>query len=164
MFDSFKLELLNDAFEQMSEKKNLDHLSRFKQLSDTALNNEGWFEWELFDRLLKVDRGWIRAKKNRKKPNRKRGDGVDLQFDNNRFIELRAVTTKKTNMPWVIMGLTDHGDADAVIFLALNHPSLNRWLTANKKDDRIQYKSKKYDIKFKPINNDWIVGIMKKIK
>jgi len=54
------------------------------QLTRFSLNNEGWFEWEFYHHLLKIENGWSKQnQKNRKGKNRKPGgDGVDLQFSN----------------------------------------------------------------------------------
>jgi len=167
-FDQFELDLLNDALEQMSEESVQRRLSTFKELRSSALNNEHWFEWELYYHLLNVDRGWNREKRglgNRKRENRQRGDGVDLQFSNNRFIELRAATTEKTNMSWVLKGLKDHRDADAVLFLALSHENLRKWLKIHKVDDnKIHYREQDYEINTRDVNEDWIVGIVKMIQ
>jgi len=146
----------------MSEKSVQRRLSAFKELRNTPLNNEGWFEWELYYHLLKVERGWKKEKKNRRK-NRQPGDGVDLQFSNNKFIELRAATTEKTNMNWVLDGLIHHKEADALLFLALYHENLKKWLEKKKTNgNKIHYKGKSYEIEFKKVNEDWIVGIAKR--
>lgn len=160
-FNQFELNLLEDVWEQMREKSVQRRLSAFKELRNTRLNNEGWFEWELYYHLLKVERGWRKEKKNRKK-NRQRGDGVDLQFSNNKFIELRVATTEKTNMNWVLDGLIQHHDADALLFLALYHKNLKKWLEKKKTNgNKIKYKGDDYEIKVKNVNQDWIVGIAK---
>jgi hypothetical protein len=136
-------------------------LSAFEKLRNTPLNNEGWFEWELYYQLLNVDRGWKKEKKNRRK-NREPGDGVDLQFFNNEFIELRAATTEKTNMSWILQGLIEHKHANAVLFLALYHKNLRKWLEKKKiNEDEVNYKDKNYEIRIKNVNEDWVVGIAK---
>ena len=167
-FTQFELAILDDAWEQMSEESVQRRLSTFKELRTSALNNEHWFEWELYHHLLNIDRGWKREKRglgNRKKENRQHGDGVDLQFLNNRFIELRAITTEKTNMSWVLKGFKDHRDADAVLFLALNHENLRKWLKVHKIDDhKIRYAEQDYEINIRNVNEDWIVGIVKVIQ
>jgi len=167
-FNQFELNLLNDAWEQMSEESVRRRLATFQELRATALNNEAWFEWELYHHLLKVDRGWKREKRsrgNRKKENRQRGDGVDLQFANNRFIELRAVTTEKSTMRHVIMGLVEHRDASAVLFLALYYQNLKRWLEKHKiNGNKIRYRNQDYEIRIKHVDKDWVVGMVKRIE
>jgi len=106
-----------------------------------------------------------REKHNRRGQNRQRGDGVDLQFINNRFIELRAVTTERSNMSWVLKGFIDHPDADAVLFLALNHENLKAWLRERTiGENRISHQGKEFEIKIENVNDHWIVGIVKTIK
>ena len=157
-FSKFELDLLNDAFEQMKSVE--DRLSAFQKLRNTTLNNEGWFEWELYYRLLKKNRGWKKGKRRRIK-NRQRGDGVDLQFPNH-FIELRVVATEKTNMSWVLQGFKDHPDADAVLFLALYHKNLQGWIERKKIDNnKILYKDKIYELEIRRVNEEWIVGLIK---
>ena len=164
-FNQFELNLLEDAWEQMKEKSVQRRLSAFKELRKTPINNEGWFEWELYYHLLKVNRGWKKEKRNRKGKNRQRGDGVDLQFSNGRFIELRVVTTEQTSMSWVLKGFKEHSDADAVLFLALYHKNLKKWLEKYKNNgNRIHYKDLDYETKIKHVNEDWIVGIVKRIE
>ena len=163
-FSEFELTILNDAWEQMSEESIQRRLSAFEELRKTPINNEGWFEWELYYHLLNADRGWNREKRNRKGKNRQRGDGVDLQFLNGCFIELRAITTEKTNMKWVLDGLREHPDADAVVFLALNHKNLRKWLKKYKtNDNKLSYGNEDFEMKIRYINEDWIVGIVKRI-
>lgn len=157
-FSKFELDLLADAWEQMKSAE--DRLSVFRKLRNTPLNNEGWFEWELYYHLLKKDRGWKKEKKRRIK-NRQRGNGVDLQFQNH-FIELRVVTTEKTNMSWVLQGLKDHPDADAVLFLALYHKNLRKWLERKRiSSNKIRHKDKIYEILIRPVNEEWVVGLIK---
>ena len=164
-FDRFELDLLNDAWEQMREESVQQRLSAVEELRNTRSNNEAWFEWELYYRLLKVGRGWKREKRNRKGKNRRYGDGVDLQFANNRFIELRAVTTEKTNMAWVVDGLLQHKEADACLFLALYHKNLTKWLDRYKvSESRFHYRNLDFEIETKHINQNWIVGIVKRLK
>ena len=168
-FNQFELGLLKDALEQMREEGVQRRLCAFKELRKTPLNNEGWFEWELYYHLLKVDRGWKKEKKRRigqKGCERPTGDGVDLQFSNNRFIELRVATTEKTNMRWILKGLIDHVDANAVLFLALHHKNLKKWMekhTINGNRIRYKYRDKvrDYEIKTEEVNKDWIVGLVK---
>jgi len=167
MFDKFERDLLDDAWKQMSEKNVQKRLCIFKELRKTGLNNERWFEWELFYCLLttsRVNRDWDKDKKNRRK-NRDRGDGVDLQFSKqNRFVELKTIATEKGNMNW-IMGGFKNDDVDLVLFLALNHENLKKRLEECKiNDGKIRYKEKDYEIKIKEINPDWIVGIIKEAK
>lgn len=163
-FNQLELNLLEDAWEQMREESVQRRLYAFKELRNTPLNNEGWFEWELYYHLLKVDRGWKREKKRRIGENRQRGDGVDLQFPNH-FIELRVATTEKTNMLWILRGLIDHEDADAVLFLALYHENLKKWLRKNViHGNKIHYGTRHCEIKIKHVNEDWIVGIVKGIE
>ena len=173
-FDDFELRLLQDSLKQMREKSVQNRLSAFKKLRNTALNNERWFEWELYYRLLKVERSWIREKRNRRK-NKRLGDGVDLQFSNGKFIELRAATTDKTNMNWITDGIKHHREANAVLFLALFHKNLKKWLEKRKsaektiKDSgkeyelwmRIKDRGEEYELQIKKVNDDWIVGIVK---
>jgi len=164
-FDQFELDLLNDAWDQMNKKGVQDRLSKFKELRKTPINNEAWFEWELYHHLLTIDRGWKKEKKNRKGKNRQRGDGVDLQFSNNRFVELRAVTTEKTSFSWVLNGLLQHEEADAVLFLALYYMNLRKWLEKYKTNgNKLRYKGQNYEITIKHINEDWIVGMIKKME
>jgi len=161
-FTQFELALLEDAWEQMRDECTQRRLSAFKELRKTPLNNEHWFEWELYYRLLKVDRGWKKEKKNRKGANRQRGDGVDLQFSDDKFIELRVVTTEKGNMRWILRGLIEHKDANAVLFLALHHKNLRKWLEKRKiNENEINDKGKNYEVKVKPVNEDWVIGIAK---
>jgi len=174
-FNKFELTIFNDAWEQMHEKNVQHRLSAFKELRKTALNNEGWFEWELYYRLLRVDRGWKREKKNRKGDNRRYGDGVDLQFSNGHFIELRAITTERSTMSWVLEGLLKHPDADAVIFLALYNKNLRRWLEKHKingNNTHMQihhsctinkiYHHGDFEIILRHINEDWVIGMVKR--
>lgn len=167
-FDSFELKLLNDAWQQMSEASVQNRLSAFTELRETRLNNEGWFEWELYYRLLKVNGRWNkekRSKGNRKPENCRYGDGVDLQFNNGKFIEVRAITTEIGNMPWVLKGLSDHPHADACLFLALYHENLKKWLASHRiSKEKIKYKDKLYEILLRNVNNAWIVGIIKELK
>lgn len=167
-FDSFELELLNDAAQQMTDEHAQRRLSAFLELRKTKLNNEGWFEWEIYYRLLTVDRGWgknKRSKGNRKIIDRLPGDGVDLQFNNGKFIELRAVTTEAGTLNWAIQGLSIHPDADACLFLALYHKNLKKWIDRYKIDeDIIRYKEISYEMKRIQVNEDWIVGIIKEIE
>ncbi len=152
----------------MSEQSVQNRLSAFAELRKTGLNNEGWFEWELYYHLLKTNRGWNkekRSKGNRKVEDCRHGDGVDLQFSNGKFIELRAVTTEVGNMGWVLKGLSEHPDADACLFLALNHRNLQNWLSKNKvSEERISHNGKLFEILLKNINDLWIVGIVKELE
>ena len=162
VLDQFENQLLDDAWEQMTEDQT--RLSEFVKLRNTRLSNEDWFEWELYYRLLRNDRGWLKDKRNRREKNRQRGDGVDLQFSNGKFIELRVKTTEETSMDHVLDGLTEHRDADACLFLALNYENLKNWLEKHKiTEGKIIYRKQYFEIKMKDINDDWIVGIVKEI-
>lgn len=164
-FSKFELIILDDAWRQMSEESVQNRLSVFRELRKTSISNERWFEWELYYRLLRVERGWNREKRekgNRKKENIQIGDGVDLQFANGHFIELRTITTEKTNMGWVIKGLRDHPDANAVLFLALYHKNLRKWLEKHRtRDKKFHFRGLDFEMKIRHINEDWIVGIVK---
>jgi len=163
-FDSFETELLNDAWAHMKEESVSKRLLAFAQLKQTGLNNEGWFEWELYYRLLNVDRGWNKDK--RGKGNRKKvlyGDGVDLQFSNGKFIEIRAITTEQSTMNWVLYGLADHPEAHTCLFLALYHDRIKKWLTNNKLSQDGLSCNGKYELLLKHVNDMWLVGMIKKV-
>ena len=73
MFTDLEKSILNVAHKAMTQKCALDRLNAFYEMRDANLSNEAWFEWEVYYWLLKEkDYGWIRDKKNRKKPNRQR--------------------------------------------------------------------------------------------
>jgi hypothetical protein len=162
------MSILDVAHQAMTQKSTLERLNRFLELRGTRLCNEAWFEWEVYYWLLKEDDyGWKRDKRNRRGEKRRRGDGVDLQFKSDNFIEIKVAFGDHATPSWLTSWIRGHSDADACLFLAMRNESINRWLQESVFDGEFTYLEKKAgsewhcEIETRQINKNWFVGIMK---